>query len=328
MNSIDLLWQIFKARYSLNAMRESLSKDYRLALVGDSRNLERLRGWMGCPEIGSGRREPLLLVEAPLPEGSVKPLEEADAAIYHVGERYPDPDWLRRQAESIPVGVPCLWIWEGIGEAEAAERDSTLPRLYRVDPVHPERRLARLMLSTFPDLGLRLARDFPRARLECARRTTARVASRNALLAAASSMTSTLPVVGSLLSLLAVSAETLVITASQLHLCLLVGALYGRPIDFFDRVGELWPVVGGAFGWRALSRELVGLVPFAGPAMKATVAYGGTWMVGEASRLFYEHGQTFTSRQIAEEARRRALEETRRYREIPRADRDSEPGDD
>ena len=104
---------------------------------------------------------------------------------------------------------------------------------------------------------------------------------------------------GGLLGLFAVSGETIYITAKQLHLALLIGAIYGRPIDFFARIGELLPVVGGAWGWRILAREAVGFFPALGALAKAVVAWSGTYTVGKLSQHFYQQGE----RQVSSEYR-------------------------
>lgn len=329
MNTIELLYTIFRARYNLDMVRASLAKKYRLALIGGEEEVQRLRGWLGEPTLASGGQEGEgpLLVPVPLGEEANESLRRADAAIYHLGSTQPDEATLRQQAEWIPPGVVTLWVREAAPEEgkEPPLLDPTLPRVHRIDPARAAEQLPRLVLNVFPDLSIRLARDFSRVRLECARRLTSRTAARAAMVAAASSVTVSIPLVGQLLGLLAVTGETMVITASQLRLCLLMGALYGRPLDFFDRVDELWPVVGGALGWRTLARQLVGFIPVAGPLAKASIAWSGTWMVGESSRLFYEFGEHLpdhVKKQVEEEARRRAREEAARYvqtlREGPR----------
>ena len=320
MNTIELLYQIFRARYNLDSVRQSLERKYRLALLGGEEEVQRLRAWLGEPTLASGAQpeEAPLVLATPLDQDSNEALRKVDAALYHVGSRLPDEGFLRQQAEWIPPGVPTLWVREPLPgeEPDQPATDPTLPRVWRLDPVRSAEHLARLVLSSFPDLSIRLARDFSRVRLECARRLTSRTATRMAMVAAASSVTVSIPVVGQLLGLLAVTGETMVITASQLRLCLLMGALYGRPLDFFDRVDELWPVVGGALGWRTLARQAVGFVPLAGPVAKAAIAWSGTWMVGEGSRLFYEFGEHLpepVKKKLEEEARRQGLEEAARY---------------
>lgn len=320
MNTIELLYQIFRARYNLDAVRQSLEKKYRLALIGTEPDLQKLRTWLGEPTLASGGtpEEDTLLVTAPLSEEANETLRRVDAAIYHLGAGSPDEATLRQQAEWIPPGIVTLWIREAAPEepADPPVTDVTLPRVQRVDPARAAEQLPRLCLNSFPDLAIRLARDFSRVRLECARRLTSRTATRMAMVAAASSVTVSVPLVGHLLGMLAVTGETLVITASQLRLCLLMGALYGRKLDFFDRVDELWPVVGSALGWRTLARQLVGFIPVAGPVAKAGIAYSGTWVIGESARLFYELGEHLpdhVKKQVEDEARKRAREEAARF---------------
>jgi uncharacterized protein (DUF697 family) len=72
-------------------------------------------------------------------------------------------------------------------------------------------------------------------------------------------------------------------------LLLKIAAIYGKPIHLMDRFRELLPVVGGAFGWRAVARELAGYVPAGvGVAIKGTIAYAGTVAVGKGALLFYQ----------------------------------------
>ena len=320
MNTIELFYQIFRARYSLDAVRQSLGKTYRLALLGGPEEVQRLQGWLGEATLASGAvpEEAPVVISTPLTEQSTQELQSVDAAIYHLGSQNLEDPALRQQAEWLPPGVATLWLYEAppAEGAAAPSQDPTLPRVHRVDPARAGEQVPRLVLTTFPDLSIRLARDFSRVRLECARRLTSRTAARMAMVAAASSVTVSVPLVGQLLSLVAVTGETMVITASQLRLALLMGALYGRPLDFFDRVDELWPVVGGALGWRTLARQLVGFIPVAGPVAKAAIAWSGTWIVGESCRLFYELGEHLpdhVKKQVEEEARRRAGEEAARY---------------
>ncbi len=320
MNTFELLYRIFRTHYNLDELSDRMGQKYRLALLGDAEAAQRVAGWLGQPTLASGGRSedgPLIL-GTPLTEESNQQLRSVDAAIYHVGSRMPDEAALRQQAEWIPPGVDTLWLCEAEDPpvSEPAVLDSTLPRVHRVDPGKAAEQVPRLVLKAFPSLALRLGRDFAALRLEFARGLTARSARRMAVVAAASSVTVSIPLIGQILGLMAVTGETMVITAEQLRLCLLVGALHGRPLNFFDRLDELWPVMGGALGWRTLARQLVGLVPVAGPLAKAAIAWSGTWVVGESCRLFYEMGEDLPAavrRQVEEEARLRGREEAARY---------------
>jgi uncharacterized protein (DUF697 family) len=78
-----------------------------------------------------------------------------------------------------------------------------------------------------------------------------------------------------------------VLTLNQLRLVLRIAAAYGEEVDA-SRLPEIAGVVGGAFGWRALARELLGVVPVAGWAVKGGVAYVGTKAVGNAAVRYFE----------------------------------------
>jgi uncharacterized protein (DUF697 family) len=78
-----------------------------------------------------------------------------------------------------------------------------------------------------------------------------------------------------------------VLTVNQGRLVLRIGLAHGRQVD--NRRGlELLGVVGAGFGFRAIARELLDVVPFAGWAVKGAVAYTGTRAVGEAAVRYFE----------------------------------------
>ena len=78
-----------------------------------------------------------------------------------------------------------------------------------------------------------------------------------------------------------------VLTLNQLRLVLRIAAAYGEEIDA-QRVPEIAGVIGSAFGFRRLARELLDFVPVAGWLVKGAVAYGGTRAVGEAAVRYFE----------------------------------------
>ena len=76
------------------------------------------------------------------------------------------------------------------------------------------------------------------------------------------------------------------LTLNQVRLVLRIALAHGEEIDN-KRALELIGVVGAGFGFRAIARELLDLVPVAGWALKASVAYGGTRAVGEAAVRYF-----------------------------------------
>ena len=81
-------------------------------------------------------------------------------------------------------------------------------------------------------------------------------------------------------------ADLPVLALNQLRLVLRLAAAHGLELDQ-ERVPEAVGVLVGAFGFRAVARSLLGLVPAAGWAVKGAVAYGGTRAVGEAALRLY-----------------------------------------
>ena len=82
-------------------------------------------------------------------------------------------------------------------------------------------------------------------------------------------------------------ADLPVLTLNQLRLVLRIGAAHGVEIDA-QRWPEVLAVIASGLGFRAVARQLLGLVPLAGWALKGAVAYAGTRALGEAAVRYFE----------------------------------------
>jgi uncharacterized protein (DUF697 family) len=82
-------------------------------------------------------------------------------------------------------------------------------------------------------------------------------------------------------------ADFPVLTLNQIRLVLRLAAAYGQEIDA-KRAPEVLAVLGSGLGFRAVARQLVGVVPVAGWAIQGTIAYAGTKAVGEAAVQYFE----------------------------------------
>jgi uncharacterized protein (DUF697 family) len=78
-------------------------------------------------------------------------------------------------------------------------------------------------------------------------------------------------------------ADLPVLVMNQLRLVLRLEQAYGRQIDLQERLPEIAATLGTAFGWRALSREILGSVAVSRWAVQGGVAYAGTRALGEAA---------------------------------------------
>lgn len=84
-------------------------------------------------------------------------------------------------------------------------------------------------------------------------------------------------------------ADLPIMTLNQAKMVLQIAAAYGQPLTA-ERAKELAAVVGGGFACRAAARQLVGIVPALGWAVKAGIGYAGTSAMGHAAIEYFEHG--------------------------------------
>jgi uncharacterized protein (DUF697 family) len=83
-------------------------------------------------------------------------------------------------------------------------------------------------------------------------------------------------------------ADLPILTLNQIRLVLQIADAHGFEIDR-ERIPEVLAVIGSAFGFRALARKTIGLVPVVGWAVKGGVAYTGTRAIGEAAVRYFEN---------------------------------------
>jgi uncharacterized protein (DUF697 family) len=107
-------------------------------------------------------------------------------------------------------------------------------------------------------------------------------------------------------------ADMPVMTANQGRMVLLIAAAYGEELSI-DRARELLGVLAAGFGLRALSRQVVKLVPLAGWAASAAIGYAGTVAMGRATMLYFERGGQELAEHEISEIRHRAAEEARTF---------------
>jgi uncharacterized protein (DUF697 family) len=145
------------------------------------------------------------------------------------------------------------------------------------------------ILRSNDDIELALARQFPAFRAPMVESTIHAVARENALFAVATALPDVIP---SLVELPWVigefASDTVFLTGNQIRMAFLIAAAYGKEVGFMDQKGAILSITAGAFGWRALARELVGKIPLGGGLIpKGAIAYAGTYAVGKSLELFY-----------------------------------------
>lgn len=179
-------------------------------------------------------------------------------------------------------------------------------RAFSFDPEAPESCVRRI-LRAHEELALPLARNFYPFRKPASHHIIRAVAKENALFCLATALPDVVP---SFLSLgWAVGefgSDAAFLTMNQIRMGFYLAAASDRDPGYREQKSEIASIVAGAFGWRALARELVGKVPLGGGLIpKAAIAYAGTYAVGVSLERLYRLGYGFTRqerRAVYEEA--------------------------
>lgn len=151
------------------------------------------------------------------------------------------------------------------------------------------------ILKAKPDLAVPLARHICPFREPVAHQMVARISKENALFSLATAIPDIIPFISLPWAVGEFASDTAVLTANQVRLAFMLAAVSDREIGYREQKGELASILLGAFGWRALARELIGKIPFGGGLIpKAAVAYAGTRVAGMSLERYYRIGYGFT----------------------------------
>lgn len=150
-----------------------------------------------------------------------------------------------------------------------------------LDPEDPQPGLEQL-LKECAHLRLALGHAFPGLRDLIARMLIRSCALRNASVAALSALPEVVPSPVSLVWAFGeMASDTVLLTANQIRLAFELAAMEGHDVGWLAQRGQVLSIIAGAFGWRALARQVVGFIPGGvGMATKAGIAYSGTWTIG------------------------------------------------
>lgn len=166
---------------------------------------------------------------------------------------------------------------------------------FRDDPM----RTVNEILDARDDLSLALARNFFPFRKPVVDRTITSVARENAIFAVASALPNVIPnflelpwAVGEFAS------DTAFITMNQVRMAFMVAAASDKKVGYSEQLVELISIGAGAFGWRALARELVSFIPLGGGLIpKGAIAFAATYVLGKGLEHFHGVGYGMTRTQ-------------------------------
>src|SRR5688572_3774620 len=173
----------------------------------------------------------------------------------------------RADDRNVPEKVDVVLYETGIGTPDGG---------YEFDPENSE--WIDAILDDHDELGLSLARNFPAFRKRVVERTIHEISKENAIFALATAMPNVVP---SFIQLPwafgEFASDTAFLTANQVRMAFLIATACGREAGFSRQAGPIVSIAGGALGWRAIARELVGKIPLGGGLIpKGAIAYAGT----------------------------------------------------
>ena len=187
-------------------------------------------------------------------------------------------------------GVEVSFSGEGVEDPDRATLSSVAEGTVRAE-IAP--RLASVLEE---DYLVPVARGYPIFRRAACEEIVRKNARQNAVIGA-------LPIPG---------ADMPAITANQGRMVLHIAAAYGEELTM-ERARELGGVLAAGFGLRALSRQLLKLVPVAGWAASGAIGYAGTVAMGRTAILYFERGKVEPGPAERSEILRRAQDEAKAF---------------
>jgi hypothetical protein len=203
----------------------------------------------------------------------------------------------RRRHESVAV------LTRGPAADEALKYDLAI---YDESVVAPKRALiftpsapdllVKKILDKNGDSAIPLSRHFLPFRQAYVKSVIRKTSSENALFSLATALPDIIPSFIQLPWAIAeFSSDTAFLTMNQIRMAFLLAAASDRPVGYMEQKPEIASVIGGAFGWRALARQVIGKVPFGGGLIpKAGIAYAATRVVGLSLERYYSLGYAYT----------------------------------
>jgi hypothetical protein len=146
------------------------------------------------------------------------------------------------------------------------------------------------------DITLSLARQFPAFRKPVIDRIVNEVSRENGLFAVATALPNVIPSMLELpWSIGEFASDTAFLTGNQIRMAFMIAAACGKPVGFSQQKAAIASLVAGAFGWRALARELTGHIPLGGGLIpKGAIAYAGTMAFGKGLEMVYHANREYT----------------------------------
>ena len=177
------------------------------------------------------------------------------------------------------------------------------PSGFIFDFQHPDL-CVRTILKMKPELELVLARHIEPFRDPVVGRIIQRIAKENALFSLATALPDIIPLISLPWAIGEFASDTAFLTMNQVRMTFMIAAASDHPIGYGVQKAEIGSILAGAFGLRAIARELIAKIPFGGGLLpKAGIAYAGTRVIGLSMDKLYRTGYGYnrTEKRLAYE---------------------------
>jgi hypothetical protein len=152
------------------------------------------------------------------------------------------------------------------------------------------------ILEQHSDLKIALARNYTAFRKPVSDDLVFTVSKENAFFSVATSVPALMPILAVPWAVGEFASDTAFITMNQIRMAFMLAAANDQTIGYREQKAEIASLFAGAFGWRAIARELIGVIPMgAGIIPKAGIAFAGTYVVGLSLERFYRMGAGMTA---------------------------------
>ncbi len=266
-------WEIIKS-INVSEVQRAAAKHLRVALVGS--------------EAGRAAALAALAVDSDSKRIGVAKAPVCEAEIHQYDAISPETDFPQE-----PGFFDVILVLEGARTGPVLSG-----RVYTVAEIGGWESVVPRILDDQPGLAIPISRAFPAFRAEAAARVIAQTSAVNAQFALLTGVAEQVPFLGQIGLPVAAFSDMIMLTKNQVMMTLKLAAIYGLDTDLKARGKDLLPIQGNAFGWRAVARELVGIVPVVGFLPRAMIAYAGTQAVGRAMQFFYLTGEHVTTKHL------------------------------
>jgi hypothetical protein len=164
------------------------------------------------------------------------------------------------------------------------------------------------IIERHPEIRLSLARQLRPFREPVVKNIVRDISKENALFSIATALPDVVPLLSMPWAIGEFASDTAFLTGNQVRMAFMLAAASDRTVGYRKQRAEIASLFAGAFGWRAIARELVSKVPFgAGVVPKAAIAFAATYVVGTSLERYYRIGYGYSATE-RKDAYQQALE--------------------